>query len=270
MTAQDTGTQPPVSDGPAPDDVLRVEHISKRFGAVTALRDINLHLRRGEVLALLGDNGAGKSTLMKILCGFQQPDTGRIVVNGQEVTLKSVEQARSLGIDIVYQDLALIPGLSVYHNMFLNREKVRWPLLNNRAMRRIAREHLDEMGVHIPSVQVSVAQLSGGQRQAIAVARAVFENAKILLLDEPLAAMGVKEGAMILDLVQDLKRRGDVSVIIIAHNYGQVFEICDRVNLVQQGEITFDKPSSETSVEELTDLVVEEYRQALRERHGLE
>jgi ABC-type sugar transport system ATPase subunit len=111
-----------------------------------------------------------------------------------------------------------------------------------------------------------VAQLSGGQRQAIAVARAVFENAKILLLDEPLAAMGVKEGAMILDLVQDLKRRGDVSVIIIAHNYGQVFEICDRVNLVQQGEITFDKPSGDTSVQELTDLVVREYRQALEER----
>ena len=268
MTAQDLGTQPSAGDGPAPDDVLRVEHVSKRFGAVTALRDINLHLRRGEVLALLGDNGAGKSTLMKIICGFQPPDTGRIVVNGQEVTLKSVEHARSLGIDIVYQDLALIPGLSVYHNMFLNRERVRWPLLNNRAMRRIAREHLDEMGVNIPSVQVSVAQLSGGQRQAIAVARAVFENAKILLLDEPLAAMGVKEGAMILDLVQDLKRRGDVSIIIIAHNYGQVFEICDRVNLVQQGEITFDKPSRETSVEELTEMVVDEYRRALRERHG--
>jgi simple sugar transport system ATP-binding protein len=266
MTAEDHGTQPSASDGPAPEDVLRIEHVSKRFGAVTALRDINLHLRRGEVLALLGDNGAGKSTLMKIICGFQPPDTGRIVVNGQEVTLKSVEHARSLGIDIVYQDLALIPGLSVYHNMFLNREKVRWPLLNNREMRRVAREHLDEMGVNIPSVSVNVAQLSGGQRQAIAVARAVFENAKILLLDEPLAAMGVKEGAMILDLVQDLKRRGDVSVIIIAHNYGQVFEICDRVNLVQQGEITFDKPSGETSVEELTNLVVDEYRRALEER----
>ena len=268
MTAQDLGTQPSAGDGPTPEDVLRVEHISKRFGAVTALRDINLHLRRGEVLALLGDNGAGKSTLMKILCGFQQPDTGRIIVNGQETVLKSVEQARALGIDIVYQDLALIPGLSVYHNMFLNREKLRWPLLNNKEMRRIATEHLNDMGVNIPSVGVSVAQLSGGQRQAIAVARAVFEDAKILLLDEPLAAMGVKEGAMILDLVQDLKRRGDVSVIIIAHNYGQVFEICDRVNLVQQGRITFDKPSRDTSVEELTEIVVAEYRRALEERHG--
>ncbi len=268
MTAQDPGTQPSGRDQPAPDDVLRVEHISKHFGAVTALRDVNMHLHRGEVLALLGDNGAGKSTLMKIVCGFQQPDTGRIFVNGQETVFKSVEHARSLGIDIVYQDLALIPGLSVYHNMFLNREKLHWPLLNNREMRRVAREHLDEMGVNIPSVNVSVAQLSGGQRQSIAVARAVFEDAKILLLDEPLAAMGVKEGAMILDLVRDLKRRGDVSVIIIAHNYGQVFEICDRVNLVQQGEITFDRRSSDTSVEELTELVVAEYRRALQERHG--
>jgi simple sugar transport system ATP-binding protein len=268
MTAQEPGAQAPGGSAPAPDDVLRAEHISKRFGAVTALRDVNLRLARGEVLGLLGDNGAGKSTLMKILCGFQQPDSGRIVVNGQEVTLKSVDHARSLGIDVVYQDLALINELTVYHNMFLNRERIRWPLLNNRAMRRIAKEHLDEMGVNIPSVQAPVAQLSGGQRQAIAVARAVFENAKILLLDEPLAAMGAKEAAMILDLVNDLKTRGDVSVIMIAHNYGQVLQVCDRVNLLQQGEITLDKLSSETSVEDLTELVVAEYRRALRERHG--
>jgi ABC-type sugar transport system ATPase subunit len=248
-------------------DVLRVEHIRKRFGAVTALRDINLHLARGEVLALLGDNGAGKSTLMKILCGFQQPDGGRILVDGQEVTIHSVDHARELGIDVVYQDLALVNQLSVYHNMFLKREVVRWPFLSNRKMRRIAREHLDELGVNIPSVDLDVAKLSGGQRQAIAVARAVFTDAKILLLDEPLAAMGAKEAAMILDLVRDLKQRGDVSVIIIAHNYGQVLEISDRVNLLQHGEITFDKASKDTSVTELNDIVIEEYRRALAERH---
>jgi simple sugar transport system ATP-binding protein len=267
MTVQEPGADA-VSSGPAPDDVLRAEHISKRFGAVTALRDVNLHLAKGEVLALLGDNGAGKSTLVKIICGFQQPDRGRLLVNGQEVTFKSVDQARSLGIDVVYQDLALIPGLSVYHNMFLNRERVHWPLLNNREMRRIAKEHLDEMGVNIPSVTVNVAQLSGGQRQAIAVARAVFEDAKILLLDEPLAAMGAKEGAMILDLVRDLKQRGDVSIIIIMHNYAQALEICDRVNLLQQGEITLDKLTGDTSLDELNEIVVEEYRRAMRERHG--
>jgi simple sugar transport system ATP-binding protein len=250
----------------ASGDVLQAEHLSKTFGAVTALNDVNLRLGRGEVLGLIGDNGAGKSTLLKIFCGFQRPDTGRILINGEEVTLKSVTHARSLGIDVVYQDLALVNELSVYHNMFLNREQVRGLLLSNRSMRRIAQEHLNEMGVRIPSVGVPVASLSGGQRQAIAVARAVFANAKILLLDEPLAAMGVKEGAMILDLVQDLKRRGDVSIIIIAHNYSQVLDVCDRVNLLQHGEITLDKASRDTSVQELNDIVVAEYRRALEER----
>ncbi len=257
-------------DAPAPgadDDVLRVEHISKRYGAVTALVDVNMHLRRGEVLGLIGDNGAGKSTLLKILCGFQPPTSGRIILEGKEVTIKSVDHARSLGIDAVYQDLALVNQLTVYHNMFLNREPVRWPLLNNRAMRKQAKEHLDDMGVKIPSVDAQVAKLSGGQRQAIAVARSVYSDAKILLLDEPLAAMGVKEGAIILDLVNRLKSQGNVSVIIIAHNYGQVLEVCDRVNLLQGGRITLDKLSSETSAQELTDLVVAEYRKALEERH---
>jgi simple sugar transport system ATP-binding protein len=247
-------------------DVLRAEHISKSFGAVTALRDVNLRLGRGEVLGLLGDNGAGKSTLLKILCGFQAPDSGRILLNGEEVTLRSVTHARSLGIDVVYQDLALINELSVFHNMYLNREFHRGPLLNNRKMRAEARQHLADMGVNIPSVDVEVAKLSGGQRQGIAVARSVYSDAKILLLDEPLAAMGVKEGALILKLVRDLKQTGDVSVIIIAHNYAQVLEVCDRVNLLQHGEITFDKASAETSVDELTDIVVAEYRAALEER----
>ncbi len=242
------------------DDVLRVEHLAKRFGAVTALRDVSIHLGKGEVLGLIGDNGAGKSTLIKILSGFHQPDGGRIFLEGQEVSLRSVDHARSLGIDTVYQDLALVNELSVYHNMFLNRELVRWSLLHNRAMRKLARQHLDDMGVGIPSVDVEVAKLSGGQRQAIAVARSVYSDARVLLLDEPLAAMGAKEGALILDLVADLKRKGQVSILIIAHNYGQVLEACDRVNLLQHGTITLDKPTSETSVQELTDLVVAEYR----------
>jgi len=266
MTAQAPAGQPAPDDTGA--DVLRTEHIGKRFGAVTALRDVNLRLARSEVLGLIGDNGAGKSTLLKILCGFQRPDTGRILLNGEEVTLKSVDHARSLGIDAVYQDLALINQLTVYHNMFLNRERVRGPLLNNRVMRNLSREYLDQMGVNIPSVDVPVAKLSGGQRQAIAVARSVYTDAKILLLDEPLAAMGAKEAAMILDLVRDLKERGDVSVIIIAHNYGQVLEVCDRVNLLQHGEITLDKYARDTSVQELTNLVVAEYREALKQRRG--
>ena len=247
-------------------DVLRVEHIAKRFGAVTALVDLNLRLARGEVLGLLGDNGAGKSTLLKILCGFQPPDSGRILLDGQEIHLRSVDHARSLGIDVVYQDLALIDQLSVYHNMFLNREQLRGGLLNNRAMRRVARQRLDDLGIGLKSVDSPVARLSGGQRQAIAVARAVYSEAKILLLDEPLAAMGAKEAALILDLVRDLKRKGDVSIVIIAHNYGQVLEIADRVNLLQHGMITLDRPARQTSVQELNDIVVAEYRRALEER----
>jgi ABC-type sugar transport system ATPase subunit len=263
--ARDGGNE--VTTQPGNDnDILRVEHISKRYGAVTALTDVNLRLERGEVLGLIGDNGAGKSTLLKTLCGYQQPTSGKIILEGQEVTFRSVEHARSLGIDAVYQDLALIPQLTVYQNMFLNREVVRWPLLRNKPMRKETRERLDDMGINLPSVDAEVASLSGGQRQAIAVARSVYSNPKVLLLDEPLAAMGVKEGAIILDLVRGLKERGEVSVIIIAHNYGQVLEVCDRVNLVQGGKITLDKYSKDTSVEELTEMVVAEYRQAMAER----
>lgn len=151
--------------------------------------------------------------------GFQQQSTCQIFVHGEEVMLKSVDHARSLGIESVYQDLALIDQLSVYHNMFLKKERVRGPLLNNRSMRETARRQLDAMGIGIPSVDLPVASLSGGQRQAIAIARAVYTDAKILLPDEPFAAMGAKEVAIILDVIRDLKAKGDVSIIIIAHNY---------------------------------------------------
>lgn len=254
-----------MTEAPSPvelPDAIGTEHIVKRFGAVTALRDISMHLRKGEVLGLVGDNGAGKSTLIKILTGFMQPDGGAILVNGKEVKLRSVTYARSLGIETVYQDLALVNELSVYHNMFLNRELRYLPLpfLNNRKMREQARDHLLKMGVNIPSVSVEVAKLSGGQRQAIAIARAVYTDAKILLLDEPLAAMGAKEASLILELIHNLKAMGEVSMIMIAHNYTQVLETCDRVNLLQHGAITFDKPVAETSLDELNELVMREYR----------
>jgi ABC-type sugar transport system ATPase subunit len=252
---------PPTS---APDDVLRVEHITKSFGPTTALRDVNLHLRKGEVLGLLGDNGSGKSTLMKIICGFQKQDSGQMFLHGEPFEPKSVDDARAQGIDTVYQDLALVDELSVYHNMFLRRERVRVPipLLNNALMRRETRAALDEIGINIPRLDVPVARLSGGQRQAIAVARTVSGEANILLLDEPLAAMGAKEGGMILELIQRLKEKGEVSVMMILHNYAHVFATCDRVNLLQDGVIALDKPTSETSVDELNEIVVEEYRRA--------
>jgi simple sugar transport system ATP-binding protein len=250
-----------MTETPAPE-AIRLEHIVKRFGAITALRDVSLYLKQGEVLGLVGDNGAGKSTLIKIITGFIQPDGGRIFVNGHEVRLRSVTQARSLGIETVYQDLALVNELTVYHNMFLKRERVLGflPLLNNREMKAQTEEYLRSMRVNIPSIDATVAKLSGGQRQAIAIARAVYSNAKILLLDEPLAAMGAKEGSLIMDLIRRLKERGDVSIIMIAHNYAQVLEICDRVNLLQHGTIVLDKPASPELMDELTELVMREYR----------
>jgi simple sugar transport system ATP-binding protein len=262
----DTGVVGPRS---APDDVLRLEHIAKRFGPVTALKDVNLHLKKGEVLGLLGDNGAGKSTLIKILCGFQKQDSGTMFLHGKPFEPKSVDDARAQGIETVYQDLALIDELSVYHNLFLRKERVHRPipLLANRQMKREARKALDEIGINIPRIDVSVARLSGGQRQAIAVARTVNSDADIILLDEPLAAMGAKEGAQILDLVARLKAEGRVSIIMILHNYVQVFEACDRVSLIQDGAIALDKPTAETSVEELTDIVVTEYRRAREAAH---
>jgi simple sugar transport system ATP-binding protein len=253
-----------VAPASADDDVLRVEHIAKRFGATIALRDINLHLRKGEVLGLLGDNGAGKSTLIKILAGFQKQDTGTMWLKGGEYSPKSVDDARVGGIDTVFQDLALVNELTVYQNLFLHREKLRrpFPFVNNAVMRREARKALDQIGINIPQIDVPVARLSGGQRQAIAVARTISGDADIILLDEPLAAMGAKEGAMILDLIQRLKDEGNVSIIMILHNYVHVLAACDRVNLIQDGVIVLDKPTAETSVDELTEIVVEEYRRA--------
>jgi ABC-type sugar transport system ATPase subunit len=256
-----------VEPATAEDDVLRVEHVRKRFGPTVALYDVSMHLRKGEVLGLLGDNGAGKSTLMKIICGFQKPDSGKMFVNGEPYAPRNVDQARAVGIDAVYQDLALVDELSVYHNMYLHREKthVPVPFLSNGEMKRGTREALDQIGINMPRIEAPVARLSGGQRQAIAIARTVFSGGDILLLDEPLAAMGAKEGSQIMELIHRLKEGGEVSMIIVAHNYIQVLEMCDRVNLIQDGSISLDKMASETSVDELNQIVVEEYKRAAAE-----
>ena len=257
--------EPPV---PAGAPVLEVRGVTKSFGALSVLRGIDLKLQQGEVLGLVGDNGAGKSTLVKILCGFHRPNGGEILLDGEPVSFSSVESARSHGIETVYQDLALIPQLSVFQNLFLGHEITRLGplrLLDKGEMRKLARQYLDGINVHVPSIDAEAIDLSGGQRQAIAVARAVRAANKILLLDEPLAAMGARESRLIIDLVKDLATSGRVSIIVIDHNYAHLFELCDRLNVMQGGRITLDQQVHETSIEQLTELMVSSYRRSLEQ-----
>jgi simple sugar transport system ATP-binding protein len=261
MSARPADPTPPV---PASGDrALEVRGLTKRFGALTVLRGIDLELRQGEVLGLVGDNGAGKSTLVKILSGLYTQDGGELRVGGEPVRFHSVADSRGHGIETVYQDLALIPQLPVYLNLFLGHELTsmgRLRFLDKRAMRRLARQYLDEIHVRVPSIDAEADQLSGGQRQAIAVARAVRAAPKILLLDEPLSAMGARESRLIIDLVKDLASSDRVSIIVIDHNYAHLFELCDRINVMQGGRITIDQPVHETSLEELTALMISSFR----------
>ncbi len=264
QTAQTPPAQSPsLREAAPPVPALHAEKIVKRFGAVTALDGVTVELRQGEILGILGDNGAGKSTLIKIFTGYQRPTSGRLVIAGQETALRSVDHARTLGIECVYQDLALANSLSVYLNLFLNRE-ITYPgpikLVNHRAMRRRAQELLEEIGVNIPSVDLPVERLSGGQRQAIAVARAINSQARILLLDEPLAAMGAREAGQVIDLILNLKAKAGLSIAMIMHNYAQTLEIADRIILMQRGRITYENPTATTSVAELMEIVRREYR----------
>jgi simple sugar transport system ATP-binding protein len=258
---------PPAEPAREADVVLEIQDLKKSFGPLSVLRGVDLKLHRGEVLGLVGDNGAGKSTLMKILSGFYPQDSGRILIEGQPVSFKSVTDSRRHGIEAVYQDLALIPQLPVYLNLFLDHELTRLgpiKLLDKKKMRDVSRRYLDEINVRIPNVNSEVASLSGGQRQAIAVARATRLDEKILLLDEPLAAMGARESRLIIELVQGLARQRSVSMMIIDHNFAHLFELCDRVNIIQGGRITMDRLVKDTSLEELTELMVSSYRSELR------
>jgi simple sugar transport system ATP-binding protein len=199
------------------------------------------------------------ATLNNGLSGFHRPDSGTTVYHGKEVHFGSPRDARAHGIQTVYQDLALIGDLSVYHNMFLRREYHKRilgvKLLDNRKMRDLAKTYLDTLGIEIPSVNSTVDLLSGGQRQSIAVARSIYSSPTVLVLDEPLAALGVREGAHVLGLIQNLRRQRKVSIILTVHNYNQVFEVCDRINFLHGGEIVLDASTSETTEEELIRIV---------------
>jgi fructose transport system ATP-binding protein len=232
-----------VPSGNAGDIVLEGRGLYKRYGRVVALDNADFDLRRNEILAVIGDNGAGKSTLIKAMCGAVQPDSGEILLDGQPVHFKSPMDARNAGIETVYQNLALSPALSIADNMFLGRElrKPGWTgqvfrRLDRTKMARIAREKLSELGLlTIQNIHQSVETLSGGQRQGVAVARAAAFGSRVVIMDEPTAALGVKESRRVLELMLDVKKRG-LPIVLISHNMPHVFEVADRIHIHRLGK----------------------------------
>ena len=239
---------------PAPVAPYRVEmvDIRKSFGAIEALRGVNLRIAPGEVVGLVGDNAAGKSTLMKMLAGAEIPDSGKILVDGEELPLTGPRSSRAAGIEMVYQDLALCDDLDVAANLFLGREQVR-PLtrrLSHRAMHAEAAVHLERLHIKIKKTTQDVANLSGGQRQAIAIARAVTFDPKVLVLDEPTSALAAKEVETVLALVRNISARG-VSVILITHRLQDLFEVADRFVVLYEGSVWREMAPQETDLTRL-------------------
>ena len=223
--------------------ILQAKRLVKTFGHVVGLDGVSLELYQGEVLAVIGDNGAGKSTLIKCLSGAMQPDRGTIKVDGQEVQFRSTQDAREAGIETVYQSLAVSPALDVASNLYLGREERKkgflgsvFRVMDTKGMRQRARAQLNELGIStLQDVAVAVENLSGGQRQAVAVARAAAFGSKVVVLDEPTAALGVRESNQVLQLVRRLRDNG-VPVILISHNMPHVFEVADRIHIQRLGK----------------------------------
>lgn len=227
---------------------LRLTGIHKNFGGVVAVKRFDLEVAAGEIVALVGDNGAGKSTLIKIISGLYQPSEGEIWLNGEKVNFRDASDARAKGVEVVYQDLALVPDQPVYMNMFLGRELTMGPLriLDRRKMAKQTQELLDDLDVRIPSAKAILSDLSGGQRQGVAICRATHWASGLVLLDEPTAALGVAETAKVEQLILRLKERG-AAVLIVSHNMDQVFRIADRVSVLRRGTQVATKQLSETS-----------------------
>mgnify|MGYP001092779627 CR=1 FL=1 len=234
--------------------VLEVKGVSKKFGAIQALKDVDFEVFYGEVVGLVGDNGAGKSTLIKVISGVHNPDSGQIFYQGKRVTITSPRVSTDLGIATVYQDLALCDNLDVVANLFVGREisKKTFPGLKNlywldeTAMEKRALDLLERLNVPIPSVRRVVATMSGGQRQSVAVTRAVMENCSLVMLDEPTAALGVEQTERVMKLIQKLKSGNDMGVIVISHNMQDIFEITDRIIVLRLGKrvATFETKSA--------------------------
>jgi simple sugar transport system ATP-binding protein len=237
--------------------LLELRKIGKHFGAIQALMDVDLHVEAGEVLGLMGDNGAGKSTLVRIIAGNYPPSTGEMHFAGEAVHFHKPVEARSKGIEVVYQDLALCNNLSAAANVFLGREIKRrvgpFKLLDHAAMARRAGELFKELKSETRPRDL-VRQMSGGQRQAVAIARTRLSNARIVLMDEPTAAISVRQVAEVLDLIRRLRDSG-MAVVLISHRMPDVFSVCDRVVVMRRGQKVADKPISRSSPEEVTGLI---------------
>ncbi|MBC7809532.1 MAG: sugar ABC transporter ATP-binding protein [Burkholderiales bacterium] len=230
--------------------------LSKSFGHVRALQDVDIDINEGEILAICGDNGAGKSTLTKILSGVHQPDKGELHVQGQAVRISDPHRARELGIATVFQNLALVDVRDVASNLFLGREPVRWRFfVDRRKMLADAQKVISDLRVNIPSLTVEAGQLSGGQRQSIAIGRATSQNGRIIIMDEPTAALGVKESRKVLDLILRLKADGN-GVVVISHNMRHVFSVADRILVLRRGRLVGVKHKGETTPDEIVKMIV--------------
>jgi ABC-type sugar transport system ATPase subunit len=235
--------------------LLRLVGIEKDFGPVRALRDVNLDIYPGEVTALVGDNGAGKSTTIKTVAGIWGPDKGHVFWEGHEVHIRNPRDASALGIATMYQDLALADNLDIVENMFLGRERRRFGLLDEATMETAARKTLNDLKVTtVRSIRQPVGSLSGGQRQAVAVARAVLEDAKLVIMDEPTAALGVSQTAMVLNLVRTLSESG-VAVLLISHNLVDVFSVADHIAVLYLGNIVTVTPTADLDTQRAVELI---------------
>ena len=234
--------------------LLEAKEVTKYFGTITALENVNLKIHAGECLGVVGDNGAGKTTLMKVLSGLYKPSSGSLFFEGKKEILESPKDSQNLGLEMVYQDLALAGNLPIGENIFLGREPTRkvgpFNFLDHKKRKQLTEEHLAKLKINVKSADQKVEELSGGQRQAVAIARATAFNAKIVLMDEPTAALAVKEVGKVLDLILNLKKLG-VSVIVISHRMDDIFTVCDRVMALFQGTNFAESELKNTSRDEV-------------------
>jgi len=252
--------------------ILQVKDLYKRFGGLVAVDHVSLDIHPGEVVGLLGDNGAGKSTLIKMISGAYKPDGGQILLDGAAVSFATPLEARRRGIETIYQDLALCENLDASANIFLGRERMRHQLgifrvLHRSFMLRESRQVLDQLDIRIPELRNPIRQLSGGQRQAVSIARAVYWDARLMIMDEPTAALGVPEQLKVLELIRTLRNRG-VPVILISHNMQDVFAVADRVIVMRRGSKAGEVRISDTNENEVVGLMVgAEYTQVIKQIH---